>query len=155
MRNRTRISLIVLFTILTATLNSCLGTKKIESEKPVIRLKTTACSGTCPVFSLELYSNGIMILNGKAFIEYIGQYQGKLNDDQLNALLIKFDESNFFSFENKYTSTFMDLPAKYITYSKGDKSKEIMAYDNIPEELTDLINTVRELIDQVDWKKID
>lgn len=155
MRNKYIIGVIVLLTVLSAMLNSCLGTKKIESKKPVIKLKTTACSGACPVFSLEIYSNGTMILNGKAFIEYLGQYQGKLDDDQLNAVVKRFDESNFFSFENKYTSTFMDLPAKYITYSKGDKSKEIMAYDNIPEELTNLINTVRELINQVDWKKID
>lgn len=155
MKNQNVISLVLIMIILSIALNSCLGTKKIKTSNPVIKLKTTACNGACPVFSLEIYSNGTMMLYGKAFIEHLGQHKSKLNDDQLSSLLSKFEESDFFSFENTYTSTFLDLPAKYITYSKGDKSKEIMAYDNIPEELTYLINTVRELIDQVDWKKVD
>ena len=155
MKKLNTIGLIISIIFLGITLSSCLANKNIETSNPVIKLKTTACSGTCPVFTLEIYSNGVITLNGEKFLEHIGKYKSKLNDDQYDTLISKFDESNFFSFENKYTSTFMDLPAKYITYSKGDRSKEIMAYDNIPEELTELINTVNQLINQVEWKKID
>jgi hypothetical protein len=134
--------------------NSCKSLKEIETRNLLIELRTTGCSGTCPVFTLQIFSNGDVILDGRKFIEQIGRHSAKINNEDLNKIVNLFNDINFFDLKDSYKSLQMDLPAKYITYYKNGESKEIMAYDNIPKNLTILINELKKLVDSLDWKQI-
>ena len=134
---------------------NCIGPKKTSSNELKIKLRTTACNGTCPVFKLEIYANGDVFLYGEAYLDKIGKYKSTIDKSKLEELTSQFDQINFFELEDSYTSRYMDLPGKYITYYKDGKTKEVLAYDNIPKELKKLINNVKNLLEELKWEKIE
>ena len=95
--------------------------------------------------------DGTIKYQGKAFVDPIGSYQKKISRTQVKQLIDKFDKSNFFNFDNSYTSKFTDLPTKYVTYRKDNISKEIMVYDNVPQNLKLLIEEIKKIVFEIDW----
>ena len=145
----------VLINISLILLIGCVSKKNISTNEFLIELRTTACNGTCPVFTMQIYPNGLVNLEGEAFLDKIGKYNSKIDKATLNEIITSFENSNFFEFKESYTSMQMDLPAKYITFNKDGKSKTVMAYDNIPENLTGLINELKQLLVSLEWKKVE
>ena len=134
---------------------NCIGQKKTSSNELKIRLRTTACNGTCPVFKLEIYANGDVFLYGEAYLDKIGKYKSTIDKSKLEEFVNQFDKINFFELEDSYSSSYMDLPGKYLTYCKDGKTKEVLAYDNIPKELNTLINNIKNLLKELKWEKIE
>jgi hypothetical protein len=145
----------VVFAFIIIFLNNCNISKSVSEKNILIELEKTLCSGKCPTFSVKIATNGLVIYEGKENVDKIGIYKSKLSKDQLNELTDKFNKANFFSFKNSYKSSMMDLPTKFITYSKNGQKKRIKAYDNIPKEISYLIKQVDKLIESLEWKKID
>lgn len=88
-------------------------------------------------------------------MDKIGNFNSKIEKEKLEKLIESFEDASFFELKDSYQSQFLDLPTKYITYYRNDESKKIMAYDNIPKNLTELINELKQLIDSLEWKQID
>lgn len=143
------IVILISFTILNV---SCLALKKTNNTL-LYELETTSCYGTCPVFKLQVYTNGYVKLEGKKHLDLIGQFESSLSKEQMNALKEEFEKISFFNLKDSYTSNFTDLPTKYITYHKDGESKQVMAYDNIPKDLKSLIKQLENLVDDLDWKE--
>jgi len=141
--------------ILTILFSNCSVLKENTDNKLILELETTSCYGTCPVYHLQIYTNGTAILHGKEHLDKIGNYKSNIEKEKLNELITSFENASFFEFDDSYRSQFKDLPTKYITYHKNGESKKVMAYDNIPKNLTELINELKQLIDSLEWKQID
>ena len=135
-------------------ISNCNVLKNSAKNELIIELQTTSCYGTCPVYTLQIYSNGAAILQGKEHMDKIGNFKSKIEKEKLNELISSFEESSFFEFKNSYRSQFLDLPTKYISYHRNGESKKIMAYDNIPKELIKLIEQIDELRKTIEWKKV-
>jgi len=133
---------------------SCSRIKNIDKTTFLIELKTTSCYGTCPVYELLIYSNGTAYLKGIKHLDKIGEYSSKLNYEKLNELKSEFERINFFELQDAYQSKFKDLPTKYISYFKNGETKTIMAYDNIPKDLNNLIKKIENLLKELDWEAI-
>jgi len=133
---------------------NCKTTKHIEQSNIIIELEKTYCSGPCPVYTLQIASTGNVILEGKENLTKIGRFKSKLSQEQLDALINEFDEIDFFTLNDSYTSFMMDLPTNYITYSKNGQTKKIKAYDNVPKQLINLINNIDKLVKELDWTKL-
>lgn len=135
---------------------SCTSLNKTTSSNTILfKLETTACYGTCPVYTLEIFSDGETKLTGKQHIDKIGAYKAYLNEERLNSIIESFNQASFFEFKDSYRSLYKDLPTKYISYNKDDKTKTVMAYDNIPKELTKLIEILEKLVEELEWEKAD
>jgi hypothetical protein len=117
-------------------------------------LETTACYGKCPIYKLEIYSDGKVLLFGKENIDYIGNFESSITMEKLEQLTKAFENASFFEFNDEYRSLFKDLPTKYISFHYNDISKTIKAYDNIPVELNNLIRILEDLVNELDWKII-
>ena len=143
------------FVLIVTLLASCNVSKNISEKNILIEFEKTSCSGTCPVFSVKIASTGFVIYEGKENVDMIGVYKSNLSENQLNQLINQFDNTDFFNLKNSYKSFMMDLPTKYITYYKNGQKKRIEAYDNIPDQISNLIGQIDELIEQMEWKKID
>lgn len=124
-------------------------------SKTIIELEKTACSGSCPVYVLKISDDGTMWLNAKENLKLTGDYKSKLNQTELNSLLTMFESVDFFNLKNSYQSGMMDLPTKYISYTKNDQTKKIMAYDNIPPELTAIINHIDAYTRTMEWLPVN
>ena len=141
------LAIIILFFV------SCSVFKTSKSNQLLFELETTSCYGTCPVYKLQVFDNGEAILEGKQHVDKIGIYRSKISDEKLKELIESFDNVSFFDLQDSYRSQFTDLPTKYITYYKDGKSKQVMAYDNIPKKLKVLIKDLEQLVKEQDWEK--
>lgn len=132
----------------------CNTTKQIEINKLIIQLEKTSCSGPCPVYKLQIGYNGFVVLEGVENLEKIGFFKSELSREQLETLKVRFDQINFFKLKDSYKSFMMDLPTKYISYTKNGETKKIEAYDNVPKELNNLIADLDNLIYTLKWTKM-
>lgn len=121
-------------------------------QEPVITLEKTACYGTCPVYSLNIYHSGTIELTGKENIAYKGKYCTRLKRAEWTRIRQAYLSGQFFSFRDQYTSRLKDLPSTFVTFRWEGKSKTIEDYDGAPEELKKLEEMVERLIGTQHWK---
>ncbi len=127
---------------------SCGLTKKANTSeiKLIISLQKTACFGTCPIYKIEIFSDGSGIYTGTRFVENIGITKFSLSETQLNLILTKAEAIGFTSMKEEYSEPISDLPTTFIQI----KDKRIRDYTGAPKTLKNLEN----LIDQLYQKAI-
>lgn len=127
----------LLLLIAVSMLISCGNSKKnMEKENTLVfTYEQTACFGQCPVYKLEIYANGLVKYEGKAFVKKEGSYTKQISKEQVNELIELFLASNFFDFEDEYTSTVQDFPTYYFSFTHDGKTKRVKDYYGSPDEL--------------------
>lgn len=85
----------------------------------------------------------------------IGNYESSLHQEDLQKIVQRFRDSNFFKFKNQYTGNVSDLPTTYIYFKDQSNEKTIQDYYNAPEQLKELEQVVENLIPTLPWKKTD
>ena len=134
--------------ILFSILLSCGLTKKtIPSEiELIISLQRTACFGSCPIYKIEIFSDGSGIYTGTRFVKNIGFTKFSLSEKQLNLILKQAEAIGFTNLKEDYSEPISDLPTTFIQI----KDKKIRNYTGAPKMLKNLEN----LIDQLYQKAI-
>ena len=137
-----------LFLILFSILLSCGLTKKTNTSEIelIISLQRTACFGTCPIYKIEIFSDGSGVYSGTRFVENIGNTKFSLSEKQLNLILTQADTIGFRNMKKEYSEPISDLPTTFIQI----KDKRIRDYTGAPKTLKDLEN----LIDQMYQKAV-
>ena len=127
---------------------SCGLTKKANPSEIelIISLQRTACFGTCPIYKIEIFSDGSSIYTGTRFVENIGVTKFSLSETQLNLILTQADTIGFRNMKEEYSEPISDLPTTFIQI----KDKKIRDYTGAPKTLKNLEN----LIDQLYQKAI-
>ncbi|ELR69914.1 hypothetical protein C900_04437 [Fulvivirga imtechensis AK7] len=123
-------------------------------EEALISMEKTRCMGACPVYKIEIYKNGKVVLDAEENLTLKGKYEAQLSDDDVSGFIVAFEERDFFGFEDSYKSNVTDLPTTYISFNYEGRSKRIMDYYNAPEELKELEKKVADLIDDLEWRKV-
>ena len=134
--------------ILFSILLSCGLTKKTNTSEIelIISLQRTACFGTCPIYKIEIFSDGSGIYTGTRFVKNIGITEFSLSEIQLNLILTKAKAIGFANMKEEYSEPISDLPTTFIQI----KDKKIRDYTGAPKTLKNLEN----LIDQLYQKAI-
>ena len=146
----------ILFIVLLFSLSSCSTHKdlfdnsfQLSSEKDkelIISLQRTACFGTCPIYKIEIFSDGSGIYTGTRFVENIGVTKFSLSEMQMNLILTQAEAIGFTNMKEEYSEPISDLPTTFIQI----KDKKIRDYTGAPKTLKNLEN----LIDQLYQKAI-
>lgn len=137
---------------------SIIGCKSIQlppAEEAIIIMKKTPCMGSCPEYELMIFGNRIVVIDAKQHLDIKGRYVSELSEERFEELINKFEESDFFAFEDEYTSNITDLPTTFVTFRTDGKEKKIMDYHGAPEELKALEKAVHELIVELEWEEIE
>jgi hypothetical protein len=123
------------YTLLTCLLlfSSCKSTKVdvIHLEKNgevIISMERTPCFGTCPTYKADIYSNGLLLYNGKKYSPYLGCYYTALQKKEVEELVGYIQSSGFFGLENKYPVEGRgpsDLPGCNVYFKHGSMEKRI------------------------------
>ena len=131
-----------------SVLLSCGLTKKANTSKIelIISLQRTACFGTCPIYKIEIFSDGSGIYTGRRFVENIGITKFSLSKTQLNLILTQAEAIGFTNMQEEYSEPISDLPTTFIQI----KDKRIRDYTGAPKTLKNL----ETLIDQIYQKAI-
>lgn len=144
----------ILFLSIGLLFNACRSQYLPDGQAvPIITLERTPCYGPCPAYTLKIYENGCILLNGEKNIKQIGNYQRRISKKEIETLKNHFRTANFFDFKNSYTANQTDLPTTYLTFSDGNKTKTVMDYANAPQSLRELEEAVSKLLDHSKWIK--
>ncbi len=110
-----------------------------------ITLKRDGCYGTCPSYSVTVYSDGSVEFIGEQFVRVVGKQTYKISKDSAVYLFRKAEQIGFYSFKSEYreakeirkneqgtfdTLTVMvtDLPTYTVTIRNGNLAKSVVDY---------------------------
>ena len=128
-------------TYYSKSLNS--NSEELSTDKTkIISLEKTACFGTCPIFTINIFNNGKVIYYGKKFVKKLGNLYLELNQKEINKILNKAKEINFNNLKSEYTENISDLPTTYVSIN----NKTIKNYYGAPKELKDLEKLIESII---------
>ena len=125
---------------------SCGWTKKIEplEKELIISLQRTACFGTCPIYKIEIFSDGSGIYTGTRFVKNIGITKFYLSETQINLILTQAEAIGFTNMKDEYSEPISDLPTTFIQI----KDKKIRDYTGAPKTLTKLESLIDQLYEK-------
>lgn len=148
MKNLVLLSFVLVFTC-------CKSTQVPPAEEAVIIMKKTPCMGPCPEYELMIFADRKVVIDARQHLDIKGRYISELPADRYEELINKFKESDFFAFEDEYTSNVTDLPTTFVTFRSEGREKSIMDYHGAPEELKELEKAVHKLIVELEWEKVE
>lgn len=149
---------IIIFLSILLSAASC-KTKKIVSEKSMDKekiygLRLGGCYGTCPVYTLSIYSNGEAEFEGEYYTDKHGLYGKQLSKATMSALKDAFGKVDFFALQDKYKSRIPDLTQVTLFHAKDGKSKTVKYKEERPDELPVLEKMLKEIAESKGWKAI-
>ena len=130
-----------LFLILLGVLLSCGLIKKVASSEIelIISLQRTACFGTCPIYKIEIFSDGSGIYTGTRFVKNIGVTRFSLSKTQINLILTQAEAIGFTNMKEDYSEPSSDLPTTFIQIKKNrdyaGASKTLKNLENLIDQL--------------------
>ena len=148
--------LFLLFTFAcSSSKNSSEKKEKQVKKELIISLERTPCYGTCPIYKMEVFSDGSAFFHGERFVDKIGDFQFTVSKKTIDYILKQAEEIDFFEMKDKYTGNITDLP-KTITFIKSEKGeKKIVNYYNAPKILKEFESLVDGCIDYRRMKKLE
>jgi|GEM_PF-330428 hypothetical protein len=115
--------------------------KRTEGQVKRIEMSKAPCFGSCPVFKLSIYANGIAVYEGERFTEKVGVYAKKLDPVAFQSLIKAFEEANLWQYPSIFRSEIPDLPTITIIWTDAEgNTKEIKGKEGRPQEVIELEN---------------
>jgi hypothetical protein len=148
-------------TLVLLALGSCASSvaagPSVEARLPrhpdaLFELRARGCdNGSCPVFSVAVYTDGQVIFDGRVHVKAIGRAKGELASANVGALLDAFRRVDFLD-TPAHCCECPDTPVNprasqaTLAYRPGGVEKEIA----IDERCADLPTGIRTLVDQIE-----
>lgn len=132
----------------------------ITIKKPVkfktIQLERTMCFGECPVYKVEILSDGTVYYNGEMFVEKIGKHSWQIDEANIEKLNKAIKYYRYFDIRKvKPTFVATDSPSCILSITMNDgTSKKTNNYhgdNSYPEELDTLEDKIDMLIGIKDY----
>lgn len=102
------------------------------SNKMIIEMTKGACFGSCPVYSLKIYENGLMHYEGIKNVERLGLFAKQLSKAKLEKVKQAFLDNNFWYYRSIFKSEIPDAATVSLTYIRGGVRKTVLGKDNRP-----------------------
>ena len=127
----------------------------VTPDDIVFSLKKGGCYGSCPVYTLRIYNNQYTEFIGKQNTDKLGVFAKMIRKSEYDALVKKFDEAEFFAFDEVYESNIADLPLSTISYTKGELKKTIVGKMERPEVIHKLQFELENIAEnKYGWEKL-
>lgn len=116
----------------------------------------SACFGTCPAYSIEIFETGKVRYVGKSHVEHVGTYEKIISKNDAVNFLNEFAAIRPDTLKYLYKQRIADLPGFYYFISYADSVKKVINAEEGPELLRewslrfDRYNTVDD-----SWKKVE
>lgn len=130
------------------------NTPSYDISQLAITLQRGACFGTCPIYTVTLYGNGVVEFNGERFVQAIGRHTDTLAAQDIQRLVHAFHTSGFFAMENSYRNDrISDLPLTVVSFADGTTTKRIEDYYGAPDALRALEQHIDSVLQTHRWVK--
>jgi hypothetical protein len=123
-------------------------------ENLIAKIKRTPCFGKCPVFTIELFNNGVVKYTGMAYVERKGNFTAKVSPEFIKNIQDKALSIKYLSLENKYPIApvvIADLPTTTTYIRIGNEGKLINDNFDAPKELIEFESWLEHAFDKVEW----
>ena len=129
----------------------------------VITLERTACFGTCPMYSLAIYSDGVVEYEGLKFVKKVGKATGRISRTQLDDLVERFTNIYYFNFPDSIEpgskscpQPWTDMPSAITSLTWQGRTKTVKHYYGCSglswiERLTDLEKEIDRAVNVKQW----
>jgi hypothetical protein len=130
---------------------------KVNSEDSLmVRFSRTACFGTCPIFTMSIYTSGKAVYEGKNFVEMKGLFQTEFKITDIKSIFNKAEQISFLTMKDSYDNMGVsDLPSVIVRLNDGVYTKQIIDRYDGPKELQELEKLIDDLILKQNWSKIE
>ena len=148
-----RLSAVILpLLFLVSACKSPQTTKTSSFKDSLISMRTTPCFGRCPVYELEIQSDGLVEFMGKQYCTKMGAYSKQLSPEKTKALFESLMASNFFERPDAYDEpTIADLSSTFLGFKHQGQEKTINCRYNIPSEIKEILRELRHLAESDGW----
>ncbi len=110
-----------------------------KESAPLLHYIRGACFGHCPVYGIDVYSDGRLVFDGKMFTKRKGKYMGQLSGEELAELIQRIGKTGFDTLSPIYpeekTLYIPDLPNKEITVQLAGNYHKVIDNHSAPEIL--------------------
>ena len=111
-----------------------------------ITLERTACFGTCPVYTVTIYTDGTVVYNGTQFVDVKGEQTSSIDPATVKQLIAGFEAAGYFEWNDSYTDmNVTDQPYITTSVTRNGVTKQIERYagdDSAPLALPYLENWI-------------
>ena len=112
-----------------------------------ISMSRTPCFGACPIYDVDIASDGTVHFNGIRFTAVTGAQTATIPRETVKALFERFRQAEFFWLFDQYTAQVTDLPSCILTLSFDGKTMRVRDYAG---EMAGMPAVVRDLERAVD-----
>jgi len=116
-----------------------------------ITMKRTACYGPCPVYTLDINGDGSVSYNGDYYVSEKGPRSFTISEADVKAIVEKFYEVEYFTFDNIYTESITDLPTTTTSITINGATKEVTNHWEAPDKLIELENFIDQITGVDKW----
>lgn len=125
----------------------------------VAELRKTPCYGNCPVFTIQIMTDGSLRYEGKKNTDLIGQYTGTLTTDPFFKIGLMAVKARFFNMADFYPEEAnmapKDLPRTLTTIDWRGRKKTVTHLGDGPEELVGIENYLEGLLLEAIWTPVE
>lgn len=133
---------------------------EVEQERAfvVASIERTGCYGKCPNYKAKIFSNGLVLYEGKSHVEKEGIFEAYIVQNQVDSLIAQADSISFFELSAAYPANgieIYDLPNTNTFIKSEDYEKTITNNHNAPKTLRNYELYFEQILEQLDWKKVE
>ena len=137
---------------------SCRSTKNIPvtyeaNGADMITLQRTGCYGTCPIYEVSIFGNGIVSYEGKGFTAHQGKHVGVIEESKVKALFAQMNKLDWENYPDIYPIDNVDFPQFFLKYHTVQTDKVIKANTQAAAELLALSKEIDALVKSIQLKK--
>jgi ankyrin repeat protein len=114
-----------------------------------IKLKRTACYGSCPDYSVEVRGDGEVTFQGRSNVLIPGNHRGKISKQSLQELFKTFRRANYFSTRDEYAAMITDNPSYTTSVEFDGHSKSVHDYVGLRVGMPEAVKNVEDSIDRL------
>jgi len=127
--------------------------KESKQHTLLIEMAKGACYGTCPIYNISIFRDGVAKLNGVRFCKKLGPHLTQLSDIELNLLEQKINLMDIENYPEKYKSMIADLPGTQLTFHQKDGIlKKVWWNSGAPDELNEMAIVLDKFRTDLEWK---
>lgn len=134
---------------------------QVEEEKKGVQVETndslffsierTPCFGRCPIYKMEVYDSGYTTYEGKRFVDNVGKFYAKVEQEKLELIKQRAIEIGYFDLKSKYPSQIADFPSVTTSIKIDGRRKEVYNKQNAPMKLNEFQSFADSVFADVKW----
>lgn len=143
---------------ISSTTTTATPTKPIEPKVDnnlMVSLQRTPCFGQCPAFKIQLFTDGKVVYEGKAYCKRIGTHKATASPELIKVIQQKANEIKYLSLNEKYPkgeSMITDIPTTVSYIKIGSDSKMIYNNYDAPTELIEFERWLEQQFEGLKWE---